>query len=65
MPSWHDRNLTPMKLGTVPKAVLIHGFDKRRMAAGKWIRIKESEGDKWHSVLVEDIRDCGTVVASR
>ena len=65
MPSWYDLSLTPMKLGTVPHVVLIHGADKRRMSAGKWIRIKESQGDKWHSVLVEAIRDDGTVVASR
>lgn len=65
MPSWYDLSLTPMKLGTVPRVVLIHGADKRRMSAGKWIRIKESQGDKWHSVLVEAIRDDGTVVASR
>jgi hypothetical protein len=65
MPRWYDRELTPMKLGTMPKVVLIHGADKRRLAAGQWVRIKESEGDKWHSVLVEHIRECGTVVASR
>lgn len=54
-----------MKLGTIPKVVLVHGADKKKMKAGKWIRIKESEGDKWHQVLVEDVRDDGTVVASR
>jgi hypothetical protein len=65
MPSWYDRNLTPMKLGTVPHIVLIHGFDRRHLAPGKWIRIKEGEGCKWNRVLVEAIRDDGTVVASR
>lgn len=63
--SWWDKDLTPMKLGTVPMTVLIHGTDKRSMTPGKWVRIKRSEGDKWLSVLVEAIRDDGTVVASK
>ena len=63
--SWYDKDLTPMKLGTIPKVVLIHGTDKRNMAAGKWIRIKESEGDVWKRVLVESVREDGTVVASK
>lgn len=63
--NWYDKDLTPMKLGTIPKVVLIHGSDKKKMEAGKWIRIKEAEGDVWKSVLVEAVRDDGTVVASR
>lgn len=64
MPGWYDRDLTPMKLGTMPTVALIHGYDRRRLAVGKWIRIKRSEGDKWHRVLVEAVRDDGTVVTS-
>jgi hypothetical protein len=62
---WHSNVLTPMKLGTVPCCVLIHGTDRKRMAPGKWIRIKECEGDRWHAVLVTEINETGHVFASR
>lgn len=62
---WHDRDLTPMKIGTVPCVALIHGTDKKAMRQGSIIRIKECEGDRWHTVMVDEVRPCGTVVASR
>jgi len=62
---WFSLDLTPMKLGTIPMLVLIHGGDKKRLAAGRWVRIKDSECGKWYKVLVEHIRPCGTVVASK
>lgn len=62
---WDWANLTPMKIGTVPSAALIHGTDKKTMAPGKIIRIKECAGGKWTSVMVDGVLPCGTVVASR
>ena len=63
---WLSRDdLTPMKLGTIPTLVLIHGSDKRRLIPGKWVRIKEREGGNWDRVLVEHVRPCGTVIASK
>ena len=62
---WFDRNLTPMKIGTVPHVVLVHGADAKRMNPGVYVRIKESEGDKWHTVLVREVRDGEQVFADR
>ena len=38
------------KLGTQPAQAHIHGRDA--LETGKRVRIKERDGDKWHSVLV-------------
>ncbi len=61
---WFNRDLTPMKIGTVPHTVLVHGSDKPVMP-GKWVRIKETEGDKWHRVLVDRVNPDGHVFAKR
>ena len=65
MRDWYGRHLPPATVGTMPAAILIHGSDKRLMQTGRWIRIKEGPGDKWHRVLVEVVNEDGTVLVSR
>lgn len=63
---WYDgKVLTPAKIGTVPCVIWIHGRDKRYMAPGKRIRIKEREGDHWHHVTVTAVNPDGHVFADR
>jgi hypothetical protein len=62
---WYDRPLTRMKLGTIPALVLVHGADRKRMAAGVSVRIKEREGDRWKRVTVDRVADDGYVFASQ
>ncbi len=45
-----ERKYWLCKLGTVPTIAMVHGADAKRMSIGSWVRIKESEGDKWHRV---------------
>lgn len=65
MSDWYGHHLTPAKVGTMPAAILIHGSDKRLMQPGRWIRIKEGPGDKWHRVFVERVFEDGRVLVSR
>ena len=62
---WYERDLVPMKIGTVPHVVLIHGNDKAKVAPRNWVRIKESEGDHWHKVLIDAINPDGHIFAQR
>ena len=62
---WFSQDLTPIKLGTIPALVLIHGSDKIRLKVGQWIRIKEHQGDKWHKVFIDQINEGGTIFATR
>ena len=55
----------PMKIGTMPCLVWIHGTDRKRMAPGLWIRVKEERGGRWTQVLIDRIDDEGHVFASR
>ena len=58
-----DKFTAPCKLGTVPALVWVHGKDQ--IEVGKWVRIKECEGDTWHSVFVDKINEDGYFFASR
>lgn len=51
------------KLGTMPALVLVHGSDT--IEVGKRIRVKESDGDRWHYVLVTRINPDGYFFADR
>lgn len=60
----YSDNRIPMKIGTIPCLVWVHGSDKNKMSPGNWVRIKEMEGDRWHKVLITDVID-GNIFASR
>jgi hypothetical protein len=62
---WFDRDLISCKIGTIPALVLVHGSDKKKLAVGKWIRVKESEGARWTQVYVTEVREDGYFFASR
>lgn len=51
------------KIGTMPAVARVHGKDK--IEVGKWIRIQERQGDKWHSVLVRRVEPDGFFQADR
>jgi hypothetical protein len=53
----------PYKLGTMPGHAHVHGAD--RVEVGRWIRIKECVGDKWHKVLVTRVDESGYFMADR
>lgn len=63
--NWFDNPLTPMKIGTIPALVLVHGTDRERMTPGNWVRVKECEGGKWSRVLIDNINANGDIFASR
>lgn len=53
----------PAKLGTVPALVIVHGSDP--VEVGRWVRIKERDGDRWHRVRVTGVNDDGHFFADR
>lgn len=58
-----DRFDSACKIGTVPKVVRVHGRDQ--IQVGKWVRIQECAGDRWHAVLVTKVNDDGYWFADR
>ncbi len=55
----------PCKIGTVPVLAIIHGRDRKRMAPGIRIRIREAVGARWSWVLVRSISPDGHFFADR
>lgn len=56
---------TPCKIGTVPVMAIIHGRDRKRIAPGVRIRIREDEGGPWTWALVRSISPDGHLFADR
>lgn len=55
----------PCKLGTVPAVVHVHGSDRKRLAVGTWVRIRERVGAPWQKVLVTRVDGDGYFMADR
>lgn len=54
----------PCKIGTVPK--VIFAIDRRTpLEVGRRIRIKETRGDRWQTVLVTRVDPSGYFMADR
>lgn len=56
---------TPCKIGTVPVLAIIHGGDRKRMAPGVRIRIREDERARWTWALVRSMSPDGHFFADR
>lgn len=61
--TWLQKHGKPCKLGTVPAVVQVHKAD--RVEVGRYVRIKECEGDWWHKVLVTQVHPDGYFKADR
>lgn len=61
--TWLEKHGRPCKIGTIPAIVRVNG--KSVVEPGRYIEIKECEGDKWHYVLVTQVHPDGYFKADR
>jgi hypothetical protein len=62
--TWLSR-AKPCKIGTMPMLVHVHAGDYKRMAPGKYARVRYAEGGRWERVLVTRVDQDGYFMANK